>query len=149
MGTLTEIHDFLRLLYTHLGTFHCPTCGSPVRAHTIPQMVQEIRDLWPVGSRLLVLGPVGVFGESDLPRTIRKFRRDGFARVRLEGKVYDLDPPPLIPRRLHYQTEVVVDRLILGPDKTKRLADALELASKIGRGLVGVVPVDGEAEALQ
>ncbi len=144
VGTLTEIHDFLRLLYAHLGTFHCPTCGSPVRAYTIPQMVQKIGDLWPVGSRLLVLGPVGVLGESDLPRTIRKFRRDGFARIRLEGKVYDLDPPPLIPRRLHYQTEVVIDRLILGPDKTKRLADALELASKIGRGLVGVAQVGGD-----
>ena len=146
VGTLTEIHDFLRLLYAHLGVFHCPTCGSPVRAHTIPQMVQDIHDLWPAGTRLLILGPVGVLGEGDLSRTFSRFRRDGFARVRLENRVFDLDPPPLIPRRSHYRAEVVVDRLILGPDKGKRLADALELASKIGRGLVGVAQAQAPGE---
>jgi excinuclease ABC subunit A len=146
VGTLTEIHDYLRLLYAHLGAFHCPTCGSPVRAHTIPQMVVEINDRWSAGSRLMILGPVGILREGELPRTLSKFRRDGFARVRLDDRVYDLDPPPLVHRRNHYKTEVVVDRLILGPDKTKRLADALELASKMGRGLVGVARVDGEEE---
>jgi excinuclease ABC subunit A len=144
VGTLTEINDFLRLLYAYLGVFHCPTCRSPVRAHTIPQMVREIKDLWPSGSRLLILGPVGDFGEGELPKMLNKIRRDGFARVRLEDRIYDLDPPPLIPRRSHYPIEVVVDRLIVGPDKEKRLADALELASTIGRGLVGVSSVAGE-----
>jgi excinuclease ABC subunit A len=144
VGTLTEINDFLRLLYTHLGVFHCPTCGSPVRAYTIPQMVQEITDLWPTGSRLLILGPVGDIDEGELPKMLSKIRRDGFARVRLEDRVYDLDPPPHIPRRSHYPIEVVVDRLIVDPEKVKRLADALELASKIGRGLVGVSAVAGE-----
>jgi excinuclease ABC subunit A len=144
VGTLTEIHDFLRLLYARLGVFHCPTCGSPVRAHTIPRMVQEITDSWPAGTRLLILGPAGILREGELPRILSKFRRDGFARVRLEDRIYELDPPPLVPRRTHYKAEVVVDRLILGPDKTKRLADALELASKIGRGVTGVAKVDGE-----
>jgi excinuclease ABC subunit A len=144
VGTLTEINDFLRLIYAYLGVCHCPTCGSPVRAYTIPQMVQEVTDLFPTGSRLLILGPIGVLGEGELPKTLNKIRRDGFARVRLEDRIYDLDPPPLIPRRSHYPIEIVVDRLIVGPDKVKRLADALELASKIGRGLVGVSPAAGE-----
>ncbi len=73
-----------------------------------------------------------------------QFRRDGFARIRLEGKIYDLDPPPLIPRRAGYKLEVVVDRLILSPDKTKRLNDAIELAAKVGHGLVGVSAIDGD-----
>jgi excinuclease ABC subunit A len=144
VGTLTEIHDFLRLLYAQLGTFHCPSCGLPVRAYTLPQMVEEVVHLWPAGTRLLILGPVGVIGEKELPKTIAGFRRDGFARIRLEEKIYDLDPPPLIPRRTHYKVEVVVDRLILSPDRTKRLTDALELASKIGRGLVRLVQLGGE-----
>jgi len=144
VGTLTEIHDFLRLIYARLGALYCPTCGLPVRAYTIPQMVQEIVDLWPPGSRLLILGPVGVIGERELPKSISRFRRDGFARIRLENKIYDLDPPPLIPRRTRYRMDVVVDRLILSADKTKRLIDALELASKIGGGLVAVAQVAGE-----
>jgi excinuclease ABC subunit A len=144
VGTLTEIHDFLRLLYAHLGTFHCPTCGSPVRAYTIPQMVYEITELWPADSRLLILGPLGILRERELPGALSKFRRDGFARVRLEERIYELDPPPFIPRRNHYRAEIVVDRLVLGPDKEKRLADALELAARIGRGLVGVANVAGE-----
>jgi excinuclease ABC subunit A len=144
VGTLTEIHDFLRLLYARLGALYCPTCGLPVRAYTIPQMVQEVIDLWPTGSRLLILGPVGVIEERQLPMSISRFRRDGFARIRLENKIYDLDPPPLIPRRTRYSMDVVVDRIILSADKTKRLTDALELASKVGGGGVAVAQIDGE-----
>jgi excinuclease ABC subunit A len=144
VGTLTEIHDFLRLLYARLGTFHCPTCGLPIRAYTIPQMVQEVGHFWPAGSRLLIFGPVGLVEERDLPKTITKFRRDGFARIRLEQKLYDLDPPPLIPRRTRHEMDVVIDRLVLGPDISRRLTDAMELASKIGHGLVGVMEVGGK-----
>ena len=144
VGTLTEIHDFLRLLYARLGALYCPTCGLPVRAYTIPQMVQEITDLWPAESRLMIFGPVGVIEERQLPKNISRFRREGFARIRLENKIYDLDPPPLIPRRTHYRMDVVVDRIILSADKTKRLTDALELASKVGGGLVAVAQVAGE-----
>jgi excinuclease ABC subunit A len=143
VGTLTENHDFLRLLYARLGTLHCPACGVIVRAYTIAQMLQEILNAWPTGSRLLVLGPIGSIAERELPKTISRFRRDGFARIRLENKIYDLDPPPLIPRRNLYRIDVVVDRIMLDPDKTKRLTDALELASKVGGGLVGVTQATG------
>ena len=153
VGTLTEIHDFLRLLYARLGTCHCPACGIPVRAHTIPQMVQELEDLWPPGSRLLILGPTGIIAENDLPGMISRFRRDGFARIRIENRIFELDPPPLIPRRARHKVEVVVDRLILGPEKTKRLTESLELASKIGEGWAGALLVGGEeklfSESLQ
>ena len=144
VGTLTEIHDFLRLLYARLGTCYCPACGIPVRAHTIPQMVQELLDLWPPGSRLLILGPLGIIAESLLPETISRFRRDGFARLRIENRIFELDPPPLVPRRARYKVEVVVDRLLLGPEKTKRLTEALELASKIGQGWAGALLAGGE-----
>jgi len=138
VGTLTDIHDYLRLLYTHLGTVHCPVCDQPVRAHTIPQMIEELTR-WPDGSRLWILAPLGTIPNAQLPRVFGKIARDGFLRVRIDGVLAALDPPPPLPRRSSYQVEVVVDRLILQMDKTRRLSEALELGSRIGQGRVAVM----------
>lgn len=147
VGTLTEISDFLRVLYARLGTCYCPSCGMPVKAHTIPQMVQELMEDWPTGSRVLILGPTGIIPEKNLPATLSRFRRDGFARIRIEGRVFELDPAPLIPRCARYKVEVVVDRLILGPDRIRRLTDALELACRIGNGTAGVILLEGKEKS--
>lgn len=144
VGTLTEISDFLRVLYARLGTCYCPACGMPVKAHTIPQMVQELMEDWPTGSRVLILGPTGTIPEKNLPGTLSRFRRDGFARIRIEGRVFELDPAPLVPRCARYKVEVVVDRLILGPDRIRRLTDALELACRIGNGTAGAILLEGK-----
>ena len=143
VGTLTEIHDHLRLLYARLGTIHCPDCSIPVRAHTIPQMVREIYDEWPEGSRLLVVSPLAEIKERELSGLLKRLRRDGFARIRLDGKVFELEPLPALPRRPAYRLEIVIDRLILRDRIDRRLTDSLELASGMGGGLAGVVRQDG------
>jgi excinuclease ABC subunit A len=142
VGTLTEIYDYLRLLYARLGTVYCPACNAPVRAYTIPQMVHEVFD-WPEGSRLLILAPLGKVKEKELPKALLRLRRDGFVRVRINGKIFELDPPPALPRQPDYDTDVVVDRIILNTDKSRRLSDALELASRIGQGSVRAVRTEG------
>ncbi len=142
VGTLTEISDFLRILYSKLGVMHCPACGIPVRSHTIPEMAQEISDLWPSGAKLLVLSRSVAVKERFLSSALRGIRKDGYARVRIDGKIYELDPLPQIPRRASYSIEVVVDRLILDSEKLKRLLSSLELASQLGKGELTVVCID-------
>lgn len=143
VGTLTEIYDHLRLLFTRFGTVHCPTCGKPIRSHTVAQMIEEMCEDWPEGSRMLVAAPLGSVKEKELPGVLRKLRRDGFARVRLDGKIHDLDPLPLPSRKPVHETEVIVDRLVLDASKTRRLADALELAANRGAGVVRAIRTDG------
>ena len=143
VGTLTEIHDRLRLLYARLGTMYCPDCSIPVRAHTIPQMVGEVYAQWPEGSRLLVVSPLAEIREKELPALLKRLRRDGFARIRLNGRVFDLEPLPALPRRPAYRMEVVIDRLILSERIARRLSDSLELACGMGGGLAGVVTAEG------
>lgn len=144
VGTLTEIHDYLRLLFSRLGTLHCPRCGIPVKAWTIPAMAGEIGAHFPEGSRLLVLAPLGEVKERDLGTILRKLGRDGFARVRVDGRVLELDPPPALPRRPAHRLEVVVDRVVLAKEKAARLLDSLETAAKVGHGVAGVAPPEGE-----
>ncbi len=143
VGTLTEVNDYLRLLFARLATALCPSCGIEIRAYTIPRMVREISTTWPSGARLLIVAPLGRTAEKDLSGTLLKLRRDGFARIRMDGTVYDLDPLPLLPRRLEYAIEVIVDRIVLGEAKLRRLGDSLELAAGIGRGVAGVVNTGG------
>lgn len=146
VGTLTEIYDYLRLLYARLGVLHCPHCGRAIVAHTIPQIVDQISE-WPQGSRLLILAPLGNFKEKELPKVLRTLRRDGFVRIRLDDRVLELDPPPLFPRRSNYKVEVVVDRLILNSSRIQRLSDSLELASKMGDQTVVAVRLEGGEKA--
>jgi excinuclease ABC subunit A len=142
VGTLTEIHDHLRLLYARLGTVYCPECNRPVRAYTVAQMVRETLD-WPPGSRLLILAPLGAVKAGALPGLMAKLRRDGYMRLRIDGRIFELDPPPHIPRRPSHAVEVVVDRLISSGEKAQRLGDALELATRVGGGSARVFRMEG------
>jgi excinuclease ABC subunit A len=146
VGTLTEIYDYLRLLFARLGTVFCPNCGLPVRAWTLPEILRHISESRPPKSRILVLAPLGEIPEKELPNMLRKLRRDGFGRVRVNGSVYELDPSPLIPRRPGYRIEVVVDRLVLDAEKSRRLVDSLELALRVGKGNAGIADPEGKEE---
>lgn len=143
VGTLTEIYDYLRLLYARLGTVYCPVCAKPIRAYTLPQMLQEVFR-WPEKSRLLILAPLGRVTSKELPNLLKKLRRDGFVRVRVDTTLHELDPLPRLPPKSVYELDVVIDRLILDKSKSRRLSDSLELASKTGRGSVKVAQPDGE-----
>lgn len=144
VGTLTEIHDYLRLLFARLGTVYCPRCGLPIRSWTVAEIAGDLLRGLPPATRLLVLAPMGEISEKELPNLLKRLRRDGFARVRTGGKVYELDPPPLVPRRQTHRIEIVVDRLVLDSEKKRRLIDSLELALKLGKGTAGVTVPDGE-----
>lgn len=143
VGTLSELLDHLRILFTHLGKIHCLQCDRALEAHTVPQMAQILSEEWKEGSRVLVLAPIQGLSSSSLPRVLRTFRREGFARIRFEGKIHELDPLPPLPRRSRYDLDLVVDRLVLRSDNRQRLMEALELALKRSDGRVRAFHVDG------
>jgi excinuclease ABC subunit A len=137
VGTVTEILDYLRLLYARLGAAHCPSCGHPISAHTIDEMVAEIEAL-PQGTRLLLLAPVATAATGAHEKLRRRLRRDGFSRLRVDGVMVDIEEAgPLDPRRPH-TIEVVVDRLVVKENLRQRLADSLELALALGEGVVRI-----------
>ncbi len=145
VGTITEIYDFLRVLYTRLGTVHCSNCGQIIQAHTVQQMVDRML-VWPDGSRLWVLAPLGVVNTTSLPRLLKSIRRDGFVRVRIDGQISSLEEIPSLPRQPSYQVDVVVDRLILNRESTQRLAESLEIAAHHSNGRVTVLREGGEEQ---
>lgn len=145
VGTLTEIHDLLRVLFARAGTVHCPKCGQAVIAYTIPAILQEIGNTWPEGSRLLILAPLEPVLEKGLAPLIARLRKEGFARIRLDGRVIDLDPPPHLPRRPAYPLEVVIDRIVFSAARPSRLIEDVELALKYGGGIVTVADTLGTA----
>ncbi len=143
VGTLTEVYDYLRLLFARLGTIFCPNCDLPVRAWTVLEILADLSESLPPGSRILLLAPLGAVAEKELPNLLRRFRRDGFGRVRADGSVYELDPFPSLPRRPLHLIEIVVDRLVLDDEKRRRLIDSLELALRVGKGTAGIATAEG------
>ncbi len=143
VGTLSEIHDHLRILFTHLGTTHCSKCDQTLQAFTVPQMAQTLFEDWEEGSRFLVLAPFQKVPFSSLSNTLKSFRKEGFARIRFEGEIHDLDPLPSLPRRTSYDLEILVDRLVLRQNDRQRLMEALELALKKSQGMVHVFHLAG------
>jgi excinuclease ABC subunit A len=143
VGTVTEIYDHLRLLFARIGKPHCPECGRPIEQQSIEQIVDSVQSL-PEGSRVLVLGPVVLGRKGEYRQVLDDIRRQGFARVRINGEVRDLSEEIPLARYKQHTIEVVVDRLVIRPDMHKRLADSLEVALKVGNGLATVQVVDGE-----
>ena len=143
IGTLTEIYDYLRLLFARLGTIFCPNCNLPVRAWTVPEILADLSEALQPKSRILLLARLGEVTEKELPNLLRKLRRDGFGRVRSDGVVYELDPLPSFPRRPSHLIDVVVDRLVLDEQKHRRLIDSLELALRVGEGTAGISTPEG------
>ena len=143
VGTLTEIYDYLRLLFARLGTIFCPNCDLPVRAWTVPEILADLSESLPPKSRILLLAPLGEVAENELPNLLRRLRRDGFGRVRADGSVYELDPLPSLPRRPSRLIEIVVDRLVLDEEKRRRLIDSLELALRVGKGTAAIATAEG------
>ena len=146
VGTLTEIYDFLRLLYARVGRPHCWQCGAEISALTIEQIVDRLMAL-PAQSQLLVLAPVTV-APTDLKAGLDRLARAGFARVRIDGEIHDLEEAA--PKKKAASVELVVDRLAVRPGIEKRLADSLEIASRYGKEVVkaAVVYPDGKHEDL-
>ncbi len=137
VGTVTEILDYVRLLYARVGSAHCPSCGHPIFARTIDEMVAQVEAL-PEGTRMLLLAPVASAETGTHEKLLRRLRRDGFSRLRVDGVMADIENAgPLDPNRPH-DIDVVVDRLIVRQNLRQRLTDSLELALALGEGVARI-----------
>ncbi|MFZ5591596.1 MAG: excinuclease ABC subunit UvrA, partial [Bacillota bacterium] len=148
VGTVTEIYDYLRLLYARIGTPHCPRCGRVISSQTVQQMVDRLLGL-PEGSRLQVLAPVVRGKKGEFARLLEEVRQEGFVRVRVDGALYDLSEQPSISlaKNKKHNIEIIVDRIILRPGVEGRLADSLETALRQAGGLA-LVAVGEQEEIL-
>lgn len=137
VGTVTEIHDYLRLLWARIGVPHCPICGKEIRQQTVDQMVDAVQQK-PEGTRMQVLAPVIRAKKGEHAKVLEEARRSGFVRVRIDGEVYDLDDTPALDKKKKHTIELVVDRLIVRPGKEfqKRLTDSIETATSRAAGMV-------------
>ncbi len=143
VGTVTEIYDYLRLMYARIGIPHCPVCGREIRQQTVDQIVDRILSL-PEGTKLQVLSPVVRSKKGEHQKEFEAASKSGFVRVRVDGIIYDLSETIKPEKNKKHNIEVVVDRLVIRPDIRSRLADSIEVASKLSGGLVIAAVNDGE-----
>ena len=144
VGTVTEIHDYWRILFARLGQPHCPKCGTTIGTQSADEIVEKILHL-PEGSRIYVMAPVERRDGEDYTALWDDLRASGFARVRVDGVSTNLDSPPKLSRRRKHRVEVVVDRAIVRRSTRSRLADSVEAALDLGRGVLHVAHVGDEA----
>jgi len=142
VGTITQIHDYLRVLFARAGTQHCTQCGRPITAQTREQMLARILALGE-GARLMLLAPKIRGQKGEYKDLFEELLQQGFVRARVDGQVVDLSHAPALDRYRRHDIEVVVDRLVLRPDVRPRVAEALETALTAGQGTVIVAPLDG------
>lgn len=143
VGTVTEIYDYLRLLFARAGRVHCPKCGKPIARQTVQQIVDQLLDL-PEGTRLQLLAPVVQGKKGEHVKLLEEIRREGFVRVRVDGEMLDVNEEIKLDKKKKHTLEIVVDRVIIRPGSSKRLADSLETALKHGGGVAVAAVVDGE-----
>ena len=137
VGTVTEIYDYMRLLWARVGVPHCPRCGKEIRQQTIDQIIDQIMALGD-GTRLQIMAPVIRGRKGEHAKVLENARRSGYVRVRVDGNLYDLSEEIPMEKNVKHTVEVVVDRLILRPDIQQRLTDSVETASALSGGLVTV-----------
>ena len=143
VGTVTEIHDYLRLLYARAGTPHCPVCGREISCQTVDQIVDRICAL-PERTRIQVLAPIVRGRKGEHAKLMEDMAREGYVRIRIDGELYELSDTPVLNKNKKHTLEVVVDRLIVRDGMSRRLADSLENAMHLSGGLVVINVLDGE-----
>ncbi len=141
VGTVTEIYDYLRLLFARVGHPHCHQCGRPIQRQTVQEIVDQVMTL-PEGERLLVLAPLVSSRKGEYRKLFTALKREGYVRVRVDGAVRDLDEDIILDKKRKHDIEVVVDRLVVKRDMARRLADSLETTLKRGEGTVLVHRLD-------
>jgi len=143
VGTVTEIYDYLRLLYARVGEPRCPDHGVTLAASTVSEMVDRVLGL-PEGSRILLLAPVVQDRKGEYQQLLKSLLSQGFIRARIDGDIYELDSPPTIDKKRKHTIEVVVDRIVVKPDLAQRLAESFETALAIADGLALVQVLPGD-----
>ena len=145
VATVTEIYDYLRLLYARIGVPHCPVCGNPVTRQTAQNIVEQIAGQ-PQGARLMVLAPVVIDKKGAFEHIPEQYQRAGFARARVDGVVYALDEFPTLDKNAKHAIEIVIDRLVNEEDARTRLSQSVEQALEVADGKVRVVNADSNEE---
>lgn len=146
VGTVTEIYDYLRLLWARIGIPHCPVCGREITQQTVDQIVDKLME-FPERTKIQVLAPIARGKKGEFVKEINDIRKQGFVRCRIDGEVVDLQDEVKLSKTKKHNIEVVVDRLVIKEGIESRLTDSVETATKIGNGLL-IVDVNGESEEL-
>jgi excinuclease ABC subunit A len=148
VGTVTEIHDYMRLLFASIGVPHCPTCGQIIRPQTVQQMVDRAMEL-PEGTRLVLYAPYVRGKKGEYRKQLGQMAREGFLRARIDGEMVELSgEPPNLDKQKKHSIDIVIDRLVVKPGIEKRLADSLETALKVAGGLAVLAPEGASEETL-
>ena len=143
VGTITEVYDYLRVVYSAIGTPHCPRCGKPIARQSTEQIVQAVMALKP-DDRIMVLAPVVRGRKGEYKKELEKYAKEGYVRARVDGELVSLDEPVPLDRRKNHTIEIVVDRLLLKNGIVQRLEQCIETALKLTGGLVTIAVVGGE-----
>lgn len=143
VGTVTEIYDYLRLLYARVGHPHCPKCGKPIEQQTVEEIVDQVLQL-PERTRIQVLAPVIRGRKGEYRKLLQEIRKDGFVRVRIDGEIHEVTDEVDLDKNRKHNIEIVVDRIVIRPGVESRLADSIEIALKRADGLVIIDVIDGE-----
>ena len=149
VGTVTEIYDYLRLLYARIGVPHCPICGKEISSQSIDQIVESVLEL-PERTKIQILAPIVRGRKGEHKSEFETAKKNGYVRVRVDGEIYDLSTPPKLEKNKKHDIEIVIDRLVVRDDIRTRLTDSIETASKITGGItiVNILSDDGGKDVL-
>ncbi|EJC6798384.1 excinuclease ABC subunit UvrA [Vibrio parahaemolyticus] len=147
VGTITEVYDYLRLLYARVGEPRCPTHHAPLAAQTVSQMVDKVLEL-PEGSKMMLLAPIVKERKGEHVKTLENLAAQGFIRARIDGETCDLSDPPTLELHKKHTIEVVVDRFKVRPNLQQRLAESFETTLELSGGIAVVAPMDGDGEEI-
>lgn len=147
VGTVTEIYDYLRLLYARVGTVHCPQCGKEITRQTIDQIVDRVKGMGE-GSKILINAPVVRGRKGEYSKMFESLKKSGYVRVKVDGNVYSLDEDIKLDKNIKHHISVVIDRLVIETGMDKRLTDSLEAALKLSEGLVVIDNISAGEEVL-
>jgi excinuclease ABC subunit A len=148
VGTITEVYDYLRVLFARIGHPHCPRCGRPIGRQTPEQIVDQVMQL-PEGTRFQVLAPIVRGRKGEYHKLLEDVARQGFPRARIDGRVHELADPIRLERHVKHTIEVVVDRLVARPDIRRRVADSIETALRLAEGMAAVAIATHDGEDVQ
>src|ERR1700751_4032778 len=146
VGTVTEIHDYMRLLWARVGVPYSPATGLPIESQTVSQMVDRVLAI-PEGTRLYLLGPVVRGRKGEYRKELAEYLKKGFQRVKIDGVFYELAEAPALEKKFPHAIDVVVDRIVVRPDIGQRLAESFETALKLAEGLAVIEFADGARPA--
>jgi len=147
VGTVTEVYDYLRLLYARIGQPHCPLCGKEITRQTTPQIVEQILAL-PAKAKIMVLAPIIKSKKGVHKYVFEGLKKAGFSRVRIDGKIYDIEEEVDLDKNKKHDIDAVVDRVLIDKTNEKRLTESVEQALNLGEGLVYVLNVDKKEEQI-